>query len=939
VANVLERVLRVGEGRILRRLQRYADAVNHLEEDFKELTDEQLKNETTELRERYANGESLDDLLPEAFAAVREASVRTLGLRHFDVQLQGGAALHLGNIAEMKTGEGKTLVATLASYLNAIPSRGVHVITVNDYLASYQSELMGRIFRALGMTVGCIVSGQNPAERREQYEADITYGTNNEFGFDYLRDNMAWQAQDMVQRGHNFAIVDEVDSILIDEARTPLIISGPASGEANRWFNEFAALAKRLTPDVDYEVDEKKRTVGVLEPGIEKVEDYLGIDNLYESANTPLISFLNNAIKASALFKKDKDYVVMNGEVLIVDEHTGRILMGRRYNEGIHQAIEAKEGVAVKAENQTLATVTLQNYFRLYKKLSGMTGTAETEAAEFMSTYKLGVVAIPTNRPMRRIDQSDLVYKNEESKFQQVVEDIVGRHEKGQPVLVGTTSVEKSEYLSKLLAKRGVKHEVLNAKNHAREAAIVAQAGRLGSVTVATNMAGRGTDVMLGGNAEFLAVAEMNQKGLSPVETPDEYEAEWDTVFAKVKDAVSEEAAKVVEVGGLYVLGTERHESRRIDNQLRGRSGRQGDPGESRVYLTHADDLMRLFNSSAAESLMGRGNVPDDLAIESKVVSRAIRSAQSQVEARNAEIRKNVLKYDDVLNRQREAIYGDRRHILEGDDLQSRTQQFLEDVINEVVDLHTSEGHADDWDLDALWTELKTLFPVSITIDELYTEAGSRNKITREFLGDEVLSDAKVQYQRRTDQLGEQAMRELERRVVLSVIDRRWRDHLYEMDYLKDGIGLRAMAQRDPLVEYQREGFALYQSMMGQIREESVGFLFNLEVEVTGGEATAAIPTVAAKGLDGSAAPQERLSYSSPGEAGEVEVRNQRGQLDQASTSKAQRAQADSAPALGGGQQAPAAQQGGQRGAFGQSTGDATPQNRAERRAQEKRGR
>jgi len=937
VANVLERVLRVGEGRTLRRLQRYADAVNHLEEDFKELTDEQLKGETTELRERYANGESLDDLLPEAFAAVREASVRTLGLRHFNVQLMGGAALHLGNIAEMKTGEGKTLVATLASYLNAIPSRGVHVITVNDYLASYQSELMGRIFRALGMSVGCILSGQTPQERREQYEADITYGTNNEFGFDYLRDNMAWQASDMVQRGHNYAIVDEVDSILIDEARTPLIISGPSSGEANRWFNEFAALAKRLVPEVDFEVDEKKRTVGVLEPGIEKVEDYLGIDNLYESANTPLISFLNNAIKATALFKKDKDYVVMNGEVLIVDEHTGRILMGRRYNEGIHQAIEAKEGVAVKAENQTLATVTLQNYFRLYKKLSGMTGTAETEASEFMSTYKLGVVPIPTNMPMRRMDKPDLVYKNEEAKFNQVVEDIVRRHEKGQPVLVGTTSVEKSEYLSKLLAKRGVKHEVLNAKNHAREAAIVAQAGRLGSVTVATNMAGRGTDVMLGGNAEFLAVAELNSRGLSPVDTPEEYEAEWDPVFARVKATVAEEAAKVVEVGGLYVLGTERHESRRIDNQLRGRSGRQGDPGESRFYLSLTDDLMRLFNSAAAESLMGRGNVPDDLAIESRVVSRAIRSAQSQVEARNAEIRKNVLKYDDVLNRQREAIYGDRRHILEGDDLQERTNKFLEDVITEVVDLHTSEGQADDWDLDALWSELKTLFPVSITIDEVLTEAGSRNKITREFLGNEIMSDAKVQYQRRTDQLGEAAMRELERRVVLSVIDRRWRDHLYEMDYLKDGIGLRAMAQRDPLVEYQREGFALYQSMMGQIREESVGFLFNLEVEVTGGGATAAVPTVAAKGLDGSGAPQERFSYSSPGADGEVEVRNQRGQLDRASTAKAQQAQANSASAFQQGQQAPAQQP---RGAFGQAAGNGqVPQNRAERRAQEKRNR
>ncbi|CAN5116481.1 preprotein translocase subunit SecA [soil metagenome] len=939
MANVLERVLRVGEGRTLRRLQHYVVAVNHLEDDFKDLTDEQLKNETVEFRERYSDGESLEDLLPEAFAAVREAARRTLGMRHFDVQLMGGAALHLGNIAEMKTGEGKTLVATLAAYLNAIPSRGVHIVTVNDYLASYQSELMGRIFRALGMSTGCILSGQTPIERREQYAADITYGTNNEFGFDYLRDNMAWQAADMVQRGHNFAIVDEVDSILIDEARTPLIISGPASGEANRWFTEFASIAKKLVPGVDYEVDEKKRTVGVLEPGIEKVEDYLGIDNLYESANTPLISFLNNSIKAAALFKKDKDYVVMNGEVLIVDEHTGRILMGRRYNEGIHQAIEAKEGVAVKAENQTLATVTLQNYFRMYKKLSGMTGTAETEAAEFMSTYRLGVVPIPTNRPMRRIDQPDLVYKNEEAKFAQVVEDIVGRHASGQPVLVGTTSVEKSEYLSQLLAKRGVQHEVLDAENHAREAAIVAQAGRLGSVTVATNMAGRGTDVMLGGNAEFLAVAEMNQRGLSPVETPEEYEREWDGVFARVKAEVEREAEKVVAAGGLYVLGTERHESRRIDNQLRGRSGRQGDPGESRFYLSLTDDLMRLFNSAAAESLMGRGSVPDDLAIESRVVSRAIRSAQGQVESRNAEIRKNVLKYDDVLNRQREAIYGDRRHILEGDDLEDRTAKFLEDVITEVVEVHTAEGHADDWDLDALWTELKTLYPVSITIDELYTEAGARGKITSDFLVEEILSDARIQYQKRERELGSPAMRELERRVVLSVIDRRWRDHLYEMDYLKDGIGLRAMAQRDPLVEYQREGFALYQSMMGQIREESVGFLFNLEVEVTGGGATAAVPQVAARGLGGSVAPAERLSYSAPNAdaQGEVEVRNARGQLDAASTRRAQQTAPQVTPAFGR-PSAPQEAAPAQRGAFGQPTGNQPPPaNRAERRAQERR--
>jgi len=933
VANVLERVLRVGEGRLLRRLKNYAEAVNQLEDDFVALTDDELRNETVELRERYSNGESLDDLLPEAFAAVREASRRTLGMRPFDVQLMGGAALHLGNIAEMKTGEGKTLVAVLPAYLNAIASRGVHVITVNDYLASYQSELMGRIFRALGMTTGVILSGQNPEERRQQYAADITYGTNNEFGFDYLRDNMAWQAQDMVQRGHYYAVVDEVDSILIDEARTPLIISGPASGEANRWFTEFAGLAKKLVPDVDYEVDEKKRTVGVLEPGIEKVEDYLGIDNLYESANTPLISFLNNSIKASALFKKDKDYVVMNGEVLIVDEHTGRILVGRRYNEGIHQAIEAKEGVQVKAENQTLATVTLQNYFRLYNKLSGMTGTAETEAAEFMSTYKLGVVAIPTNKPMLRKDQPDLVYKSELGKFEQVVEDIVVRHAAGQPVLVGTTSVEKSELLSKMLAKRGVKHEVLNAKNHAREAAIVAQAGRLGAVTVATNMAGRGTDVMLGGNAEFLAVAQMNDKGLSPIDSPEEYEAAWDDVFAKVKTDVETEAQKVVEVGGLYVLGTERHESRRIDNQLRGRSGRQGDPGESRFYLSLQDDLMRLFNSSAAESLMGRGGIDDDVAIESKIVSRAIQSAQSQVEGRNAEIRKNVLKYDDVLNRQREAIYGDRRHILEGDDLQDRVTRFLEDVITEVVDVHTAEGHSDDWDLDALWTELRTLYPVGITVDEVVQEAGSRGKISDKMLRDEILSDAKVAYKNREQQLGEPGMRELERRVVLSVIDRRWRDHLYEMDYLKDGIGLRAMAQRDPLVEYQREGFALYQSMMGQIREESVGFLFNLEVEVTGDGANA----IAARGLQNNSAPVEKLSYSAPSADanGEVEVRNQRGQVQKAETARAQRQQAVAQAPAGGGA-------GSGTGAFGQKLDDGAPEaqapvNRAQRRAQNKK--
>lgn len=942
MANPLEKLLRAGEGRILRRLQQVVKAVNALEEDYAQLTDEELRGETAELRARHEAGATLDQLMPEAFAAVREAAKRTLGQRHYDVQIMGGAALHLGNIAEMKTGEGKTLVATLPAYLNAIAAKGVHVVTVNDYLASYQADLMGRIYRALGMTTGTIVAGQTPAVRREQYNADITYGTNNEFGFDYLRDNMAWRKEDLVQRGHFFAIVDEVDSILIDEARTPLIISGPSSGEANRWFMEFAKIAKTLEPGVDYEVDEKKRTIGVLEPGIEKVEDYLGIDNLYESANTPLISFLNNSIKALALFKRDTDYVVMNDEVMIVDEHTGRILVGRRYNEGIHQAIEAKENVPVKAENQTLATVTLQNYFRLYDKLAGMTGTAETEAAEFMSTYQLGVVSIPTNRPMIRRDQSDLVYKNEQAKFAQVVEDIAERHATGQPVLVGTVSVEKSEYLSRLLAKKGIKHEVLNAKNHAREAEIVARAGRLGAVTVATNMAGRGTDIMLGGNAEFLAVQEMKAKGLDPVETADEYEAEWDAVYEAMRDRVAEEGSKVVEAGGLYVLGTERHESRRIDNQLRGRSGRQGDPGESRFYLSLTDDLMRLFQSGAAEAILSRTNFPDDVAIESSMVSRAIKSAQSQVEARNAEIRKNVLKYDDVLNRQREAIYSDRRHILQGDDIADRVQHFIEDAIEAVIDDHTGSGHNESWDFDALWTELKTLYPVSVTIDEVVAEAGTKGRITPEGLKRELLSDARIAYEKREETLGTPAMRELERRVVLQVLDRRWRDHLYEMDYLKDGIGLRAMAQRDPLIEYQREGYQMFQAMMGQIKEESVGYLYNLEVEVRRAEGEAA--EVEAKGLGVQSVEGQRLQYSAANDAGEVEVRNERGQVQQSATSRLrQAAAAAAASGAPAGATAPAAtrQAEAPRGAFGQRT-DATPPaqaplNRAQRRAADKK--
>ena len=939
MANPFERMLRMGEGRILRQLHQTAKAVNHLGYDFVTLSDDDLRGETDEFRERYAAGESLDDLMPEAFAAVREAARRTIGLRHFDVQLMGGAALHKGNIAEMKTGEGKTLVATLAAYLNAIPGRGVHIVTVNDYLAKYQSELMGRVFRALGMTTGCVLSGQTPEERRTQYQSDITYGTNNEFGFDYLRDNMALNKADLVQRGHFFAIVDEVDSILIDEARTPLIISGPASGEANRWFAEFSKIADRLVPDEDFEVDEKKRTVGVLEAGIEKVEDYLGIDNLYESANTPLISFLNNAIKARALFKRDKDYVVINGEVLIVDEHTGRILAGRRYNEGIHQAIEAKEGVAIKAENQTLATITLQNYFRLYKKLAGMTGTAQTEASEFMGTYTLGVVPIPTNKPMIRKDNADLIYRDEEAKFRQVADDITARHQTGQPVLVGTTSVEKSERISAMLAKAGVKHEVLNAKNHAREAAIIAQAGRLGAVTVATNMAGRGTDIMLGGNAEFLAVQKMTEKGLSPTDTPEEYEAAWDAVFAEVNDICEQEGEKVRAAGGLYVLGTERHESRRIDNQLRGRSGRQGDPGESRFYLSLQDDLMRLFNAGAAQSLMARtADGEEDLAIESRVVSRAIQSAQSQVEARNAEVRKNVLKYDDVLNRQRQAIYEDRRQILEGDDISDQVHDFVEKTITTVTTDKLAEVHPEEWDLEQLWTELQTLYPVSITVDELVDELGSRPTV--EQVVAEVLSDSKIAYHKREESLGSQVMRELERRVVLSVIDRRWRDHLYEMDYLKDGIGLRAMAQRDPLVEYQREGYALFQTMMGQIREDTTGYIFNIEVQIQ--QPTQQVgPIVSAKGLMDQA-PQQNLSYSAPTADGDVEVRNQSGQVVQApkapavsQTFQGQRA-ATAAPPAQAAQPAPAGA-----GAFGQRAappkGQPPAANRAQRRAAKRR--
>jgi preprotein translocase subunit SecA len=829
---VLNKLLRAGEGKMVRRLASIADHIETLEEDYVDLTDAELRALTDEFKQRYIDGETLDELLPEAFAVVREAARRTLGQFHYHVQLMGGAALHLGNIAEMKTGEGKTLVSTLPAYLNALAGDGVHVVTTNDYLASRDADWMGRVHRFLGLSVGKILSNMTPDQRRASYLCDITYGTNNEFGFDYLRDNMAWSMDDLVQRGHNYAIVDEVDSILIDEARTPLIISGPAD-DNQRWYPEFARLAPRMRRDEHYEVEEGKRTVAVTEAGVEFVEDQLGIDNLYEAANSPLVGYLNNALKAKELYKRDRDYIVRNGEVLIVDEFTGRVLAGRRYNEGMHQAIEAKEGVQIQQENQTLATITLQNYFRLYAKLSGMTGTAQTEAAELHQIYKLGVVPIPTNRPMIRADETDLIYKTEDAKFAAVVDDITQRHEAGQPVLVGTASVAKSEVLSNLLLRRGIPHEVLNAKQHEREAAVVAQAGRKGAVTVATNMAGRGTDIMLGGNPEFIADAELREIGLNPVDTPEEYEAAWPDAVAKAKDNVAREHDEVVELGGLYVLGTERHESRRIDNQLRGRSGRQGDPGESRFYLSLGDDLMMRFNGERVAAMMNMLRLPEDTPIENKMVARSIQSAQTQVEGQNFEIRKDVLKYDEVLNKQRTLIYDERRRVLAGEDLSEQIRGMISGVVTSYIEGATSEGYPEEWDLEQLWTALRTLYPISLTVEEaIKTAGGELNDLTREFLVEEIVADAQAAYDQREEELGPENTRELERRVLLSVLDRKWREHLYEMDYLQEGIGLRAMAQRDPLVEYQREGYDMFAAMMEAIQEESVGFLFNLEVEV-----------------------------------------------------------------------------------------------------------
>ncbi len=848
----LSKLLRAGEGRTVKRLKKIAEDVLALEADYEALTDEELKAKTGEFRERLAEGEDPNSMLLEAFATAREAAWRVLGQKHYLVQIMGGAALHFGNVAEMRTGEGKTLTSVLPAYLNALTGKGVHIVTVNDYLAKRDAEMMGRVHRFLGLEVGVILSELRPEERRAAYAADITYGTNNELGFDYLRDNMARSLNDLVQRGHHYAIVDEVDSILIDEARTPLIISGPVDG-SSQFYNVFAQLAPRMREGIHYEVDQRKRTVGVLEEGVAHVEDQLGIDNLYAPEHSQLVSYLNNAIKAKELFTRDKDYIVRNGEVMIVDSFTGRVLAGRRYNEGMHQAIEAKEGVEIKNENQTLATVTLQNYFRLYDKLAGMTGTAETEAAELNQIYRLDVVQIPTNRSNQREDLVDRVYKTQEAKFAAVAEDVAERVSRGQPVLVGTTSVERSEYLSQLLQKRGIAHQVLNAKYHDKEAEIIAQAGLPGAVTVSTNMAGRGTDIVLGGNPDIICDLKLRERGLDPFEDEEAYQAAWDEELPKVKARAAKLGDEVREAGGLYVLGTERHESRRIDNQLRGRSGRQGDPGTTRFYLSMRDDLMVRFVGQSMENMMNRLNVPDDVPIEAKMVTNSIKGAQTQVENQNFEMRKNVLKYDEVLNEQRKVIYAERREILEARDISSHIGNMIDETIGAYVDGATAIGYVEDWNLDELWNALDALYGPTFGWQELLdgAEYGSPGELSPEDLRAALIADARAQYESLEANVsaigGAAQMRNIERQVILPVIDTKWREHLYEMDYLKEGIGLRAMAQRDPLVEYQKEGGDMFNGMKDGVKEETVRQLFLLRKQFEPKEEgePAAAPTTA----------------------------------------------------------------------------------------------
>ncbi len=821
--SMFSKVLRAGEGKKVRRLTELVPLVNALESEMEGRSDAELAAMTAEFRTRLDNGESLEDLLIESFALVREAGWRVLGQRHFDVQLMGGMALHFGWIAEMKTGEGKTLVSTLPVYLNALAGNGVHVVTVNDYLATRDSEWMGRLHQFLGLTVGRVGPDITDAEaKRQAYASDITYGTNTELGFDYLRDNMARSKETMVQRGHHYAIIDEVDSILIDEARTPLIISGPAAESAQLYY-QFAGIVRTLRAEEDYEVDEEKRTVVPTEAGIEKVERQLGVDNLYDAVSVNHVHHLTQALLAKELYRRDKDYLVAQGEVHIVDEFTGRTLEGRRWSDGLHQAVEAKERVRIKEENHTWATVTLQNYFRLYAKLGGMTGTAETEAGEFANTYELPVVPIPPNRPPQRVDQPDLIYKTEDAKFAAVVEDILERTATGQPVLVGTASVQKSEHLSRLLEKRGVAHEVLNAKQHFREAEIVAQAGRPGAVTVATNMAGRGVDILLGGNPEGLAHREVVAKGLDPAS--EEGAAELARLEEERASECKALGEQVRELGGLYVLGSERHESRRIDNQLRGRSGRQGEPGESRFFLSLEDDLMRLFATGAMNWVMGRA-LPDEVPIEAKMVTKAIERAQNTVEGRNAESRKDVLKYDNVMNEQRKVIYGRRLQVIDGEDLQEHTVELLHETMTAVVADACPSDYPEEWDLARLIIEIGQYYPTKFVAED-FAEAVTAGQVT-----ESVITEALELYAERDDTIpgGADTARQLERDIMLQIIDQRWQDHLADMDYLREGINLRAMGNQDPLVAWQREGFAMFAKLMESIDDDYLRYVFHVQV-------------------------------------------------------------------------------------------------------------
>ena len=821
--SVFAKVLRAGEGRKVRSLADVVPLINALEDEVAAMSDEELAHMTVEFRERLDAGEELNDLLVEAFAVVRETARRTIGQRHFDVQLMGGMALHFGWIAEMKTGEGKTLVSTLAVYLNALERKGVHIVTVNEYLARRDAEWMGQIYRFLGLTVGLVVPEIDSFEdKRAAYEADITYGTNTEFGFDYLRDNMAPSRAEMVQRGYHYAIVDEVDSILIDEARTPLIISGP-SDDATKLYYQFASVARTLDRDADYEVDEEKNLVVPTEEGIAKVERQLAVENLYDAVAVNYVHQLGKALEAKELYHRDKDYIVADGEVKIVDEFTGRVLEGRRWSDGLHQAVEAKERVRIKDENHTWATVTLQNYFRMYEKLAGMTGTAETEAAEFASTYMLEVVPIPTNEPMIREDHPDLIFKTEDAKFHAVVEDLVERYDTGQPVLVGTASVERSEHLSRLLDKQGIPHSVLNAKHHAREAAIVAQAGRLHAITVATNMAGRGVDIVLGGNPEGLAREATIVEGLDPAS--EEGRARSQELLARFAASCAEEAKQVLELGGLYVLGSERHESRRIDNQLRGRSGRQGDPGESRFYLSLEDELMRIFASGAMSWVMDKA-LPEDIPIEARMVTRAIEKAQATVEQRNAEIRKDVLKYDEVMNEQRKVIYGRRMQVIDGDDLRERTLELLEEKIMGLVATCCPSEFSEEWDLERLVAECAQYYPTRFSVADL-AQATSTEQLV-----DSIWAEALECYEARELAIpgGLDAARDLERQIMLQIIDQRWRYHLAEMDFLREGIHLRSLAQTDPLVAWQREGFEMFGLLIAAIDDDYLRYVMHVEV-------------------------------------------------------------------------------------------------------------